>query len=190
VVRDGLSGSTTLLGDLRSGWAGSNPRSFHSVHGGVIFAAQPSQPIVWRTDGSAAGTGALGTLQAWSFLQRLPDGRIYSTRFYNGLSMDMLSTDGTEAGTRLLFRVPGLAQSPGTQAVHNGRIWFSGVGPGGVGREFWVTDGTESGTAFVADVWPGPDDSYASNFAVTNDGRVFFTAAVGTAGDYEVWVLE
>jgi ELWxxDGT repeat protein len=190
VVRDGLSGSTTLLGDLRSGWAGSNPRAFHSVHGVVVFVAQPSQPIVWRTDGSAAGTGPLGTLQAWNFFQRLPDGRIYATRFYNGQSMDMLSTDGTEAGTRLLFRVSGLGQSPGTQAVHDGRIWFSGTGPGGVGREFWVTDGTESGTAFVADVWPGADDSYASNFAVTSDGRVFFSAAVGTAGDYEVWVLE
>lgn len=46
------------------------------------------------------------------------------------------------------------------------------------GHELFVTDGTEAGTSFLADINPGPDGSFPGNFTTLN-GEVFFIAMTG-----------
>jgi len=53
------------------------------------------------------------------------------------------------------------------------------------GAELWKSDGTESGTVLVKDLWPGESSSDPSSLTNVN-GTLFFSARDGTAGR-ELW---
>src|SRR5258708_7354894 len=55
------------------------------------------------------------------------------------------------------------------------------------GTELWSTDGTEAGTAQVADIAPGRESSYPSRFTLMN-GKLLFNAS-GTRGE-ELWITD
>jgi ELWxxDGT repeat protein len=64
--------------------------------------------------------------------------------------------------------------------------FFSADGP--LGRELWRTDGTAAGTQLVADIEPGPGDSYPSRFACDGQ-RLFFLASTSGLAQ-ELWVSD
>ncbi|GAA4291925.1 T9SS type A sorting domain-containing protein [Aestuariibaculum suncheonense] len=80
-----------------------------------------------------------------------------------------------------------LSSSPTNLTVFNNKIYFSADdssgsnSPGGddLGRELWVTDGTESGTTFVKDLRTGSDNSSPSNFFEFNN-TLYFSANTGS----------
>ena len=63
--------------------------------------------------------------------------------------------------------------------------YFVGQGYGGVGKEVWRTDGTDSGTYRIKDVWPGPVGSSPS--ALTIVGQVLYFAADDGVHGSELW---
>ncbi|GAA4888608.1 hypothetical protein GCM10023311_10690 [Flaviramulus aquimarinus] len=79
------------------------------------------------------------------------------------------------------------SSSPNNLTVYNGKIYFgaddsSGSNtPGGMdlGRELWVTDGTEVGTAFVKDLRTGSGSSSPGNFFELG-GTLYFSANSGS----------
>ncbi|MEM6360386.1 MAG: Ig-like domain-containing protein [Bacteroidota bacterium] len=80
--------------------------------------------------------------------------------------------------------------SPNNLFVYNGRLYFgaddsSGSNTGGqdLGRELWVTDGTEAGTMLVKDLRVGDGSSSPSSFFEYN-GALYFSAQDGiTSGN-------
>jgi ELWxxDGT repeat protein len=65
---------------------------------------------------------------------------------------------------------------------------YFGADDGVHGKELWVSDGTESGTASVQDLFPGPRGSDPQGFAFVG-GTLFFTAA-GPGIGRELWRLD
>jgi ELWxxDGT repeat protein len=64
----------------------------------------------------------------------------------------------------------------------NGLLYFSATdGSTAHGEEMWQSDGTAAGTSLVADIFPGPGSSFASQFTVSG-GLLFFEADDGTNG--------
>lgn len=56
------------------------------------------------------------------------------------------------------------------------------------GVELWKSDGTDSGTCLVKDIWPGSTTSNPFGLTVMN-GALFFSADDGTNG-VELWTSE
>lgn len=59
---------------------------------------------------------------------------------------------------------------------------------GAHGRELWRSDGTETGTVMVQDIWPGSDGS-RPEWLTNVGGTSFFVANDGTYGR-ELWSIE
>ncbi len=100
----------------------------------------------------------------------------------NGGIQELWVTDGTTAGTERLkvlgaFNVINLA-------VIGARAYF-GFDDGIHGTELWTSDGTAAGTVMVADMNPGPPDSFPGEFTDVN-GTVLFQASDGAHG-FELW---
>ena len=102
---------------------------------------------------------------------------------------ELWQTDGTPAGTQLLADVsPGAGagvstsfQDPQSTGASASYALF-GADDGVHGDELWRTDGTAAGTYLLADLSPGPDDSYPYGFVAVGD-QFFFTAAHPRPGD-------
>ncbi len=76
----------------------------------------------------------------------------------------------------------------------NNHLYFN-ANDGTHGVELWVTDGTAGGTSLVADIAPGPGNSYAgyiqygvANF-VTINNKMLFQATDGVNG-YQLWTSD
>ena len=114
--------------------------------------------------------------------QLLPVGnQLFFTRF----SDELWTTDGTEAGTRLVKTVRyggvGLATS---LTECNGILYFVAT-TNQHGGELWRSDGTEAGTYLVRDVRIGADGSEPRHLINVN-GTLFFAADDGIHG-VELW---
>jgi ELWxxDGT repeat protein len=114
-------------------------------------------------------------------------------------------TDGTADGTHLLADInPNGSSNPGSYSYQgqagiiaapadlvphgDGRVLFN-ADDGTNGVEPWVSDGTAEGTHLLANLNPGADSSYASNFFDLGNGRFLFEANDGTHGA-EPWVSD
>jgi ELWxxDGT repeat protein len=83
----------------------------------------------------------------------------------------------------------GNSSDPSNFTEFNGEVYFSASDANGT--ELWKTDGTESGTVMVKDIYSGTDDwgfpysSSPDNFTVFN-GALYFSAEDGSSGR-ELW---
>jgi ELWxxDGT repeat protein len=116
---------------------------------------------LWRTDGTAAGTGELfpGTLLAGLDELVVAGGRL----FFSGsgaLGAELCVTDGTAAGTVVVkdIRSGSSSSSPSSLVAVGSRVFFL-ANDGLHGNELWVSDGTAAGTQMVADLTPGASSS-------------------------------
>ena len=87
----------------------------------------------------------------------------------------LLATDGSASGTRLVASRPEWAGAPTPQVVFEGRLVFS-VLDEYVGNELWSTDGTDAGTALLADVAPGTEGGFSRMIGVMGPAFYFIGA--------------
>ena len=166
--------------------------------GDLYFVARDGSPWVpgqlglWRTDGTGAATlvSTLPTPEREPDLQESPivcsGARLYFVVSDPVSGHELWTSDGTEAGTRLLADVlpgPG-SSSPSDLLVLEEALLFAAADDSH-GRELWRTDGTTVGTTLLADIRPGPDGSFPSGLTWVN-GQAFLSANDGTRGN-ELW---
>ena len=188
-LSDGTPGGTVAYVEIpRSSSGIAVPIPLGELSGRIVF--QHRDPIgegLWITDGSAAGTGKIKsplTLGLGAF-HRVADGLIYfSGDDGSGFGAELMATDGTTAGTRLVVDLAagpanGFEGSPSFATL--GRVGFFARNTAEYGREVWRTDGTPEGTQLVADVWPGITGSLPGGFA-TAGSRLFFSASAAAPG--------
>ncbi|MDF1798482.1 MAG: hypothetical protein P1V81_04850 [Planctomycetota bacterium] len=202
-VTDGTPAGTVQLADTLPGSTGggllrpttgtsSGVALFHAV--GVDFFGS-TQPSLWRTDGTQAGTTQLlvlpGTTLASSVSSSIEyGGAIYLVVDTLGHGRELWRSDGTVAGTTLFHELaPGqddglAAFGPGSMAVYGGLLYFVGSDAAGVGQ-LWRTDGTPAGTLPATDAGGGAVGSEPMELTLAA-GRLFFTARDAAAGR-ELW---
>lgn len=174
---------------------GSNPRGFVALGTRSLFFATSDRQFheLWATDGTAAGThriefpcviycdtaptsvqSVLGVREGIAFLAvGEADPVFYESREH------LWRTDGTQAGTRRLTAVEGFdylypdGGVTSTPVVLDDRFYFAHRREGGAPLELWSSDGSESGTTFVAELDPGASATPAAIVPVGDELFVF-----------------
>ncbi|MCC6000097.1 MAG: putative Ig domain-containing protein, partial [Pararhodobacter sp.] len=196
---DGTAGGTRMIADLTDGPAGSILGPFTVLPGGQAAFTNLSGPS-WITDGTAAGTYRLGSLPNMPEAPTIPETRPLSVGELGIFREGSPITLGQLGDGRLLFSA---TTREGTEwyTVDPCVYWFPPecqpgyTGAGScenpspcpwplrdelasrpLGRELWVTDGTQGGTRLVADLWPGASSGDPSGFLLIPNGRALFVA--------------
>jgi ELWxxDGT repeat protein len=213
---DGTAAGTTMVADIYpGGYTGyygytpnsSNPANLINVNGTLFFTADvgPSQPELFKSDGTAAGT-----VQLTANVNGNPhdltnvNGTLFFTAYDTTHGAELWKSDGTVAGTTLVkdiapggswvttgsfyygyftYYVPN-SSNPGNLTNVNGTLFFT-ADNGTHGQELWKSDGTAAGTVMVADIRPGSSSSYTSD--LTNVNGALFFAASGLPAESELW---
>ncbi len=158
----------------------------------LSFESTPTSPtaLLWRSDGTAAGTVLLRTFAAATGAETMVvfAGRLFLVVDDGQHGPELWASDGTAAGTVLVRDIaPGPVGSRplGLTAAAN-RLFFS-ADDGVHGRELWTSDGTAAGTRLVEDLAPELPSSSPAGFTATAD-RLYFAADDGFRGR-ELWAL-
>lgn len=187
-ISDGSVAGTQMLSDTapgsQSGAYASNspyPHSFYlpvAASGRVYFSAtEPTTGTeLWRTDGTAVGTGPVADLLTGpdgASPQELTscDGGLYFVaaqpiagqpgNYRQGLFV-VISPVGVPAELALVD-ASGPARSPFALTCVGDRVFFSAA-TSSEGNEPWVTDGTTLGTHLVTEILPGAGSSFYTPF--------------------------
>jgi len=155
------------------------------VTGGHAFFAAGNDTSgfeLWKTDGTADGTGLVIDIDhpdGGSSPQQLRSlgGLLYFTADDGSHGRELWRTDGTDEGTFLLGDIhPGTAGSEPLHLVEmNGLVYFTATDPEH-GRELWRSDGTPEGTFLVVDATPGTGSGVSGATLFFKD-RLFFMKA-------------
>ncbi len=177
---DGTPSGTTFVapGQSTSLPAPSPPVAFGSA---VYFPSGGLGSELWRTDGTAAGTGPFVDLHptAGSAPAALTVGgsTMYFTAATPTHGRELWRTDGTPAGTQLVKDIgPGAsgADPRDLVALDTGVALFAAWAPN-VGFELWRSDGSAPGTTLVWNALPGTSSGYEGGLVSLGDEAWFFT---------------
>lgn len=183
--------------------AGSDPTSFVEMNGYLYFTAnEPSIGIeLWRTNGTLAGTELVKDIKAGSGSSNPSNLFVYKGALYfqaddGVVGTELWKSDGTANGTELLIDIyTGSAgkggfnsSSPKFFVSFNNLLFFQARNSNGT--ELWKTDGSDSNTVMVKDIYTGTsgkttNSSFPTNFIVFNSA-LYFQAASNNVGT-ELW---
>ena len=149
----------TLVKNIAPDADSSDPVALTNVGGTLFFTASDGvQQILWKSDGTPAGTVNVTAL--WGFAPEDPDPlfmqAVGGTLFFSARFSDLWRSDGTRAGTLPLLHLP--ADSPSGSlwelGASGGQLFFSVYHQGRVagwepGSGLWKSDGTAAGTQQV-----------------------------------------
>jgi len=196
-VSDGTAARTRMVADLRPGAQGIQPRNLRAHNGGVFFVGidyvTPGYSV-WFSNGTASGTVALhnyynGHLDG----DFTPLGPIVLFQAMDGNGCELWRSDGTPAGTQLVYDVPNQYGGYPADLTRLGNAVLFSLDHPAYGRELWRSDGTTAGTQLLADIRPGPNGSMADfrntphpRRMVSAGGYAWFFADDGTNGN-ELW---
>ncbi len=166
-VSDGTTAGTRLLKDINPGlvsnYSGSYPSDLTAVNGQLFFVAFDEDHGVelWKSDGTEAGTVLVKDINPEPGFGGYPQQlmAVGQTLFFtalsdspDGLSFDLWSSDGTEAGTRIVSRLNREGDATGfyprALAPAGSRLVFVSDSPDH-NDEIWITDGSAAGTSLL-----------------------------------------
>jgi ELWxxDGT repeat protein len=155
-----------------------------TVYFRLVSPIDPGVIDLWQSDGTAAGTRRVGSLEGAAELYAFRGSLYFTAWNVEGRGLFRVTPGGglpIPLGTvDKPFDVPQFDQgSPFAPA--GDRLLFGG-------SELWSTDGTAAGTRRLRDIQPGPGSSAPQGFVSAGD-RVFFAADDGTHGR-ELWVSD
>jgi ELWxxDGT repeat protein len=173
-------------------------RQSGATMGGRLYfsAAASSEPELWSTDGTSAGT--LTVSGTSPFDSSFPcditaSGQQVFFTAYNGpdpqaIGRELWVTDGTASGTKLVLDVAvGMKSSnPSDFTAFTGGVYFS-ADDGIHGRELWISDGTATGTTLVSDIVGGPGSSGAAPIGMLS-GKLLLKVVI--ADDTQLWISD
>jgi ELWxxDGT repeat protein len=187
---DGVIGGTMLLKDQFH--FGSSPTDqgawFFAAGKSLYFAREDEQHstlVLWKTDGTTAGTTAVRKLESGLNQGSEPygltpfDGKLlfWSRGIDPRGDRSSWLSDGTEDGTVPWGFVPAVF---GARVELNGKLFYQDF-DAATGAELWSADGTAGGTHLVKDINPGPNGSFPQNLTKVDD-TLFFAVEGG-----ELW---
>ena len=161
---DGRRAGTHRVADIHPGPGHGVPAHLTVAAGALLFAATDGQSPVrlWRSDGTAAGTRpAAGPM--------------------TGTLGDPLAAQPADAARRRA--VPG-GEVPNRLQADGPRLLYAAMDDA-AGYEPWVSDGSAEGTRRLADLAPGPADSFPHQF--TRLGERLFFVADDAQGQTALW---
>jgi ELWxxDGT repeat protein len=194
---DGTPGGTLLVK-----WLGPNRINIPAAFGAGIFflgddGLHGGEP--WFSDGTDAGTLMIKDIagaENWGsqpvHLTPLKGQVLYFGYSLNGTtdSYALYRSDGSQTGTLAL---KAFSSAPSnefdtdqTPAVFNDALYFAAaISSAANGIELWRSDGTITGTALFADLYPGP--SSGSPRWLTPSGQTLFFRAINSSNGAELW---
>ena len=166
---DGTPASTLQVATMNSGHIGDLTDA-----GGTLYfnaGGQFSEGDLWKSDGTAEGTGPVSPVIKARLLQGAG-----SILFFE--SGDSLFVADESRVSRLLRLRAGTEPSyPNRLTASNGILYFTARVPG-LGEELYRSDGTPEGTYLVKDINAGPADS-GFNQPIDVNGTLYFWAVSG-----------
>ena len=173
-VSDGTPAGTTIFKEDLNSSSGLAPSGLKVVGDQLFFNSSSG---LWRTDGTAAGTVKLSSINQFPTTDEIGafNGKAYF--FRRNLSNPDLNglwqSDGTDAGTVRIKAIDGQ-----DFAVAGGQLFFMRIesGPPQRIRELWKTDGTEAGTVLVKNTSDanGQDDTDGTMYRTEFQGALYF----------------
>jgi ELWxxDGT repeat protein len=152
---------------------------------GKGFNPAKADQYVWKSDGTAAGTGQAFALPAgYIFPANLaPLGRdLYFTSRGPLFGEEVLRSDGTTPGTTPLTQFGNAASQCPPQFTRVGSTVFFVGWDAASGLQPWKTDGTAAGTSLVADLPPGGSGAGPAEL-IEYQGALYFFAGSRSSGD-------
>ena len=240
-VTDGTEEGTVLVKDIYEGTysadldddgeydtyaCSSNPSELIEYNGELFFVANDGEngTELWKTDGTEDGTVMVADIAEGEGYQypygtgpyhsaptnlTISDGTLFFTAWDPDSGIELWKTDGTESGTVMVkdlyegtytnsYGTYANSSNPKYLVDLDGTLFFTAYNNED-GRELWSSDGTESGTVMVKDIFEGTyyyygtygtygpyaNSSSPSNFTVM-DGELYFVAQDETYGA-ELW---
>lgn len=190
-VTDGTQVGTILLKDIYAGSVGSSPSNFITVGSNLLFTAKSNLygEEMWITDGTTAGTVLYkdlfpGTASSGSKNLVLLDPTHLFFTAYNSLShfASVFVTDLSSLNTTGFAHAMVQSLNSETKNIveYNGLVYFDAMESNG-GNPLWVTNGTESGTTKIKDLYPNITCSDINYMTVYNNS-LFFVASTEASG--------
>ena len=177
-VTDGTGAGTHEVADINPApGVGSDPDQLTALGDRVYFFADDGMGrMVWKSDGTLAGTKRLGGADGYGLTN--VSGRLFFTTALGGCCSQskLWTSDGTVRGTRAIATV---GESWGWRAGLGGFYYFF-ASPDDETWSLWKSDGTSAGTSVVAliaapiDEDGNPIESYDPGTMVASGNRLYF----------------
>jgi ELWxxDGT repeat protein len=192
---DGSAAGTVLVKDIMPGINGSGTSSLINMNGTLYFTANDGTGTeLWKSDGSSGGTVLVKDIYPGSSGSSPFDLTVVNSSLFFGATdgthgAELWKSDGSSGGTVMVKDIfPGSAGSTftGTYSLAdiNGIAYFNAEN-GANGFELWKSDGTDTGTVLVKDIYPGSNGSSPNNITNIN-GIAYFIVNDGAHGE-ELW---
>ena len=178
---NGLDEGTYKLADPASGGADPEIQELTPFEDGLYFIADDGAGAqLWFSDGTEGGAEKVTSLDeelGTAYLTVMGD-YLYFSATHDGSTQALWRTDG--ADVELVKDInPGSAGGTALLTVMNDTLYF--IANDGAGHELWQSDGTEAGTARVAEINPGGaafSATWARRLEVVGD-HLYFNADDG-----------
>lgn len=185
---DGTEAGTVRLTSTDWG-TGDNPwpTKLVSTPSGLFFMALNRK--LYRSDGTAQGTVATSaTIGSFSNIVALSGGGV-AFEGTKGAESGVFVSDGTDAGTTLIF-ASGANKFPGSPFVgSNGKIYFAVTSNGASAGELYASDGTAASTIKVATL-AAPGDTFTKFSRVSTKVIVTTYETVQNTKKYGLYVTD
>ncbi len=199
---DGTETGTDILKELQPGnlsmlFAKYGPYLIHDDFVYLALDRGATGHELWKTDGSRAGTVMVkefdktGACQSHPILKAASKYQVFFAGCDN-FGYELWKSDGTQAGTLMVKDIKkgaGDSSFSGSTVytVINEKLYFF-ADDGLYGGELWMSDGTESGTLAVKDIYPGRKSSQVSTLIKLKNKLIFW--ACHPRFGIEPWVME
>ena len=197
---NGTVGGTRMVADIAPGHGvSSSPMNLVPVGAQLFFTAydETHDRELWVTDGSGAGTRLVkdivegGSLWLWEAVPY--NGRLFFVTEHPDSGRELWVSDGTEEGTLLFVDINPGTHDVGEETIQNssepseltvaGSYLFFNADDGVHGPSLWVSDGTQTGTFMVANLFDYSTEEGPKGLTATTD-RLFFQTESEESGMY------